>query len=327
MIAEGRTSSRPGVSRPGVSRPGVSRGGVSRRGVLAMMLGAGHLLSRVSIAAAESGACRLAISENMMGDVNLNDARAAMSIWIKRMSRDMNVVMDPKVFNTTQEIVERARKGLLDAAALNVIEYRLIADVLDSTQIIAAGGASGLELYVILAKQSSGIRQLGDLKGRRLLMLKTPKMCVAPAWLSTVLDEGHFSPADRFFGTVTADAKVSRVVLPVFFGQADCCLTSKRGFDTMCELNPQVARDLQVITSSPAMVVDFYIFRRGYQGATRESVIRAISGLTATESGRQLATLFQFHELAIRDGKCLASALGVLEGADRISGQMRGRKP
>ena len=261
-----------------------------------------------------------------MGDVNLNDARAAMSIWIKRMNQDTNVVMDPKVFNTTQEIVERTRKGLSDAVALNVVEYRQIADLLDSTQIIAAGGASGLEQYVILAKQSSGLRQLGDLQGRRLLMLKTPKMCVAPAWLCTVLDEGHFGPADRFFGSVATDMKSSQVVLPVFFGQADCCVTSKRSFDTMCELNPQVARELKVITSSLAMVVDFYVFRRGYLGAKREGVIRAMSALTASESGRQLATLFQFHELAIRDGSCLVSALGVLEGADRATGQTRGRR-
>ena len=62
-------------------------------------------------------------------------------------------------------------------------------------------------------------------------------------WLSTILEEGHCGSSDQFFGSVTTDTKVSRVVLPVFLGQADACLTSKAGFDTMCELNPQVAKD------------------------------------------------------------------------------------
>ena len=295
-------------------------GDCSRRRALAMMLGAWRCCCVVP-AAADSGApVRLAISESVMGDVNLNDARAAMLIWIKRMMADLNVVIDfnPKVFDTAEEIVDRARKGQLDAVALNVLEYRPIADLVDPSQIVTVAGAAGMEQYLILAKQNSGIAQLGDLKGRRLAMLKTPKMCIAPAWLSTILDAGHYGPAEQFFGTVATDAKVSRVVLPVFFGQAEAGLASKQGFDTMCELNPQVSRDLRVLATSPPLVVMFYAFCKNYQGAQRAKLIRALSSLCDSPAGRQLATLFQFDELTVRDGGCLASALGILEAADRV---------
>lgn len=293
----------------------------SRRRTLALMLGASRWLPG-ALAAAESGTpVRLAISQSVVGDVNLNDARAAMLIWIKRMTQDLNVVLDPKLFSTTQEILDRTRKGQLDAMAINVIEYRQIAHLLDSSQIVASAGAAGLEQYLILAKQSTGIRQLGDLKGRRLCTLKTPKMCVAPDWLFTLLEEGHHGPAEQFFGSVVTDAKFSRVVLPVFFGQADACLTTKRGFDTMCELNPQVAKDLKAIATSPAMVVSFYIFLKSCPSANREKVIKAISSLPTTVAGKQLATLFQFEDLGIRDASCLASALGLLDAADRARGR------
>jgi phosphonate transport system substrate-binding protein len=109
--------------------------------------------------------------------------------------------------------------------------------------------------------------------------------------------------------------------LPVFFGQADACLTSKRGFDTMCELNPQVARELKAIAVSPPMVVSFYIFRKNCPSANREKVIKAITNLPTTAAGKQLATLFQFEDLGIRDASCLASALGVLDAADRARGR------
>src|ERR1035441_6075912 len=247
----------------------------SRRHLLALMLGAPALL-----AAPDAGApLRFAISETVVGDVNLNDARPAMQMWIQRMNQELNVAIDSKIINTTQEIQERARKGQLDAVALNIIEYRPIAELLDSSQIITSAGAALVDQYLILARQNSGIRQLGDLKGRRLCTLKNPKMCMAPAWLLTILEEGHHGPAEEFFGSMVAEAKFSRVVLPVFFGQADACLTSKKGFETMCELNPQVARDLKVVASSPAMVVSFYIFRKNYQSVNREKVIKAISSL------------------------------------------------
>ena len=290
----------------------------SRRQALALLLGASPYMRR---ALAADAPVRLAISESVVGDVNLNDARAAMMVWIKRMIQELNVVIDPRLFETTQDIVDRIRRGQLDAVALNVVEYRLIADQLDASQIVTAAGEDGLEQYLILAKQNSGIRQVGDLKGRRLCVLKTPKMCVAPAWLLTILDDGHFGTAEQFFGSVVTEAKFSRVVLPVFFGQAEACLTSRRGFDTMCELNPQVAKDLKVIGSSPAMVVNFYVFRKNYQGLPRERVIRALSSLRATTTGQQLATLFQFAELTVRDGNCLASALGVLNQAEHARGR------
>jgi phosphonate transport system substrate-binding protein len=228
------------------------------------------------------------------------------------------VEFDAKVFSTTEEIQSRLRQGQLDAVALNTLEYRQAADVLDSSQVVSEAGPGALEQYIILAKRDSGIRQLGDLQGRRLAMLKTPKMCLAPAWLSTILDEGHHSQAEQFFGSVTADSKPARVVLPVFFGQADACLTSKRGFDTMCELNPQVARDLSPLASSPPMVINFYVFRKSFQSVYREKLLSALSSVCQGPAGHQLSTLFQFNELMVRDAGCLASALSVIEQAERV---------
>ncbi len=293
----------------------------SRRGAISLALGAFPITPGGLPVAQQSVPVRLALSESVVGDVNLNDARAAMKVWISLITKDLNVLIDPKLFSTTQEICDRMHRSELDAVALNVLEYRLIADLLDTTQIVAAGGPAGLEQYVILAKQSGGLRRLSDLKGKRFCTLKSPRMCLAADWLSTVLDEGHRGPAEQFFASVSVDAKFSRVVLPVFFGQADACLTSKRGFETMCELNPQVARDLKVIASSPPMVLSFYIFRKDYHVLNRQKVIKAISGLRNTTAGQQLATLFQFEELTLKDAGCLTPALAILDAADRVRGR------
>ena len=178
---------------------GKTRGAISsRRDAVALMLGAWGCLSSPVAAASGDAPVRLAISESLVSDVNLNDARAAMAIWIKRMMTDLDVVvtLSPKVFDTTEEILRRARNRELDCVALNVVEYRQIADVLDPAGIVAEGGASGEEQYILLAKRNNGIRGLADLRGRRLSELKAPKMCVARAWLSTVLEDGHFGPND-----------------------------------------------------------------------------------------------------------------------------------
>ena len=294
----------------------------SRRQVLALMLGAPTLAT-----AFQNGApLRFAISETVLGEVNMNDVRPAMQFWIERMNRELSVVIDPNVVNTTQEIQDRVRKGQIDAVALSINEYRAIAEFLDSSQIITSAGVAGQDQYVILAHRNSGIRQLGDLKGRRLSMYRNPKMCVASVWLYTILEEGRYSPAEQFFASMASDVKLARVVLPVFFGQADACLTTRRGFETMCELNPQVARDLKEVVSSPLIVVSFYVFRKNYQSPNREKLTRSLLSMRASPAGGQLAALFQFEDLAIRDASCLASALAVLEAADRARARRGGRK-
>lgn len=289
----------------------------SRRSAVALAFGLLPAAPGSLLVAQDNASVRLALSESVVGDVNVNDARAAMKVWISMITKELNVVIDPKLFSTTQEIHDRMRKGELDAVALNILEYRQIAELFDSSQVVAAGGPAGLEQYVIVTKLSAGYRQVGELKGKRFCTLKSPRMCLAADWLSTILDEVHRGPAEQFFSSMSVDSKFSRVVLPVFFGQADACLTSKRGFETMCELNPQVARDLKVIASSPAMVLSFYVFRRNYHGPSRQKVIKAISGLRNTTAGQQLATLFQFDELTLRDASCLAPGLAILDAADR----------
>lgn len=294
-------------------------GSRSRRQALAAMIGAGIWSPGLLAAAEKLAPVRLTISESLVTDISINDAKAAMAIWLKRMMLDLNIVIEfnANVFDTTEEIVRRAHTGQFDVVALNVEEYRQIADTLDPTEIVSEAGAQSLEQYLLLVRRNKGIQQLGDLRGRRLLVLKGPKMCVASAWLSTILDEGRLGLSEQFFNTVTTEPKASRVILPVFFGQSEACLTSKRAFDMMCELNPQVGKELTSIATSPAMTLCFYVFRKNFHGLSRERFATVYTTLHNSPSGRQIAMLFQFNGMAVRNVSCLASALSILDAADR----------
>ena len=290
----------------------------SRRRALALMFSACRWLSAAPALATRTQPVRLAISESLVSGVNINDARAAMVIWLRQMQAELKIPIevDPDVFQTPAEIVRRARAGLFDAVALNIVEYRQIADVLDSSQIVCE--TAEMDQYVLLVKQGGGIRKLADLKGRRLLMLTTPKMCVASPWLSTILDEEHLGRTDQFFSSVVEDPKAARVVLPVFFGQNDACLTSTKSFRLMGELNPQVANGLTAIATSPLLVVTFYAFHRNYQGGNRDRFARVYANMSGSVAGKQLSTLFQFNNLVVKDGTCLDSSLAVLDKAEHI---------
>ena len=277
-------------------------------------------LVRAAMAADTGSALRMAISQTMVADVNLNDARAAMQTWIKKLETYVGVTIDidPRIFVSSEEIMRGVRAGRLDAAALNVVEFRPIADLFDTGEIFVGTGASGPDEYVLLTRRDSDWKRLAHLKGRRLSMWTAPKMCVAPAWLATLLEEEHLGTAEEFLGGVSQSPKISAVVLPVFFRQADACVASRRGFETMCELNPQIARDLTAIAISPLLTTCFYAFRKGFHGATRDRFTSLHSTLLAGLAGKQLATLFQVDDLTVRDTGCLASSLSLLDRADRV---------
>jgi phosphonate transport system substrate-binding protein len=297
--------------------------GSSRREALAVLLGAGGLLPVVF--AGETGpSIRFAVSESMLGDVNINDARVATQFWIKRISADANIAVDPKVFSSTQEIADRIRSNELDVVALNTLEYRQLASLLDPSQIVTSTSGDGVEQYLILARKNGAAKHVGDLQGRRLALLKNNKMCLAPAWLSCLLDAGHYGAPERFFASISADAKVSRVILPVFFGQIDCCLTSKHAFSTMCEMNPQLGRELEIVAASPPVIVGFYVFRKNYPNALKEKLLNGILHLCNGAGGNELAELFQFGKLRVMDAGSLTSAMNILEQADRARARQGG---
>ena len=269
--------------KPATARIGeTNSAGSSRRRVLALMLGACRWLpGTVSVASVGASpaasaepvnpaAIRMAISESLVSGVNLNDARAAMLIWIRQMEADLRLPLElnPNVFEPTAEIVRRARGGLFDAVALNIVEYRQIADVLDSSQIINETG--GAEEYMLLVKRGSGIEKPADLRGRRLLMLTGPKMCVR---IPLALDHSGCgaSRPDRSVLRLRGGGCQGRAGRFAGIFRAGRCLpiTSKRSFDVMCELNPQVAKGLTAIAVSAPMVLTFYTFHKSFKGGNR----------------------------------------------------------
>ncbi|MBL8173215.1 MAG: PhnD/SsuA/transferrin family substrate-binding protein [Bryobacterales bacterium] len=262
---------------------------------------------------------RLAISETLVRDVSLSDARAAMVVWIRKIVRDLNIRVDydPQVFEQPQAFAARLKRGLVDTVALTLPEYRRLSDWLDPQEVTIASQRSKLT-YTLLVRSGTGISSIDGLRGGRLLMLDSPPACLAEPWLETILHARGLESAQRFFGAVERMKKPSQVILPVFFGQAAACLTTTPSFLTVSELNPQVSRRLQPLAASPEIVSSLYAFRRGWESPAKSELKRAMSNMAATTSGRQILTLFQCDDLVVKNTSCLRDSLAILAQTEKI---------
>jgi phosphonate transport system substrate-binding protein len=81
----------------------------------------------------------------------------------------------------------------------------------------------------------------------------------------------------------------------------------------MCELNPQVGRELRVLTNSPNLVPSAFLFRSGFPAAEQEACLKEFTHAHLSVMGQQILTVFQTERLEERPASVLDSALELLQ--------------
>jgi phosphonate transport system substrate-binding protein len=115
-------------------------------------------------------------------------------------------------------------------------------------------------------------------------------------WIDTILGESGLGCANDFFGSTGDGAKPASVVLPVFFGESDAAVVNRSSLETMQELNPQLATQLQVLTNSPFLPESVICLRKNYTEA-REDVLRSLAQLHTQSRGQQILLIFSINKL------------------------------
>jgi ABC-type phosphate/phosphonate transport system substrate-binding protein len=264
---------------------------------------------------------RLAFSSSMFSDVNETDARAAVKGWGQMLARDVQVPTDPtlSVLRDIETLEHALRAKEVDAVGMTLTEYAVVRHEVPFGRILVnMSDGQTTERYVLLAHRDGPVRALADLRGKNVLFHANPRSCLAEVWLDTLLFEQALAPVRKFAGSTLREARLSKVVLPVFFRRVDTCVATRRGFDTMCELNPQLARQLVVLAESPEVVPSLFAFRADYHPSFEQQLFTALQDLTNTPSGQQVLTIFQSQQIAEVPASHLDPALGLLETHARL---------
>jgi phosphonate transport system substrate-binding protein len=168
------------------------------------------------------------------------EALAAIRVWGESVARCAGLAFDGDSAPSLNpaDLLHTLRNRKLDGVVLTAPEYVAVAGILDATffsyEILVEHG----EQYLTLVHARSAI--------------ETSRL--APKWLATRVAAQTPSYAEPFFGRVTKEAKLAQIVLPVYFRKADACIVTRQGFETMCELNPQLRGNLRVLASSPRLL-------------------------------------------------------------------------
>jgi hypothetical protein len=202
-------------------------------GVAAMV----QLINGADVSADSPSHFRIAVSARMMGDdVNENDARIAMKVWADAIARQSGMAIEypQSIVSPTGELTRMIRQKSLDGFGLLTEEFLDVASMVDHKTIMVDDRyAEGGEEYLLLVHQDSGLKKIEELRGKSLMVEKNTRAALALPWLELALAGAKMRPVNEHFSRISANSKPSRVVLPVFFRQADACLVTRSGFEVM----------------------------------------------------------------------------------------------
>ncbi|WP_020588505.1 phosphate/phosphite/phosphonate ABC transporter substrate-binding protein [Desulfobacter curvatus] len=262
-------------------------------------------------------------SRSIVGEVNENDTMAAIKLWSTKLvvTDSFPVNVQPKIYEGVREIEIALKNGMIDLINLSAVEFFDLQHLIDREPFVVAvyGGSITIE-YLLLARKESRFADIKDLKGGFLKFSKNAKTVLSTIWLDVKLAEAGLPSAEHFFDKMVSANKSSAALLPVFFGKADACLVTRRGFDTMAELNPQILHQLKILAASKAYVPGFLGFRKNYQSRIKTIMLNNIENWDQTPAGGQILTIFQMDDLTFQPFESLVPTMELIKKHRRLFG-------
>nr|WP_321398770.1 PhnD/SsuA/transferrin family substrate-binding protein [uncultured Desulfobacter sp.] len=255
-------------------------------------------------------------SRSIIGEVNENDTMAAVKLWATKLviTDDFPVNVQPKIYEDVKELEMALEQDLVDLISLSTVEFVDLQDLLDRENIICAVNAGSIpDEYLLLVRTNSRFAAMEDLKGGVLRFLKNGRTVLSTLWLDVELAKTGRPATKDFFGQVIPGYKIGEALLPVFFGKADACLVTRKGFETMAELNPQISEQLKILAVSKAYVSSFLGFRKNYQGRLKHIILNNVKDWDQTPAGYQILTMFQMDDLVLKPIDFLKPAMELIK--------------
>ncbi len=266
---------------------------------LLLLLACAWLMPAVPAVATE---LRLGYVEYFLPGVDRKDVALAVELWARRyVETERGLDVRLTAYHSRNEMRKALAKGQVDVVHLPTVDYLLLSREMDLKPfgVPVTDGEFG-ERYVLVAAKGAGITRVSQLRGARLLVqaMSAGPESLPLRWVERQLRDQGLPPAARHFSGVDYEVQASRVLLPVFFGQAPACVVTERSLRTVVELNPQVGAQLERIAVSPPLIDFVMCLAPTVDPSLAPRYAELGLGLSDNPWGRQMLLLLQLDGIA-----------------------------
>jgi len=254
------------------------------------------------------------------------NSQAAARLWSNLVIRNNNGSAETRIFQNCSEMEKELKEGKIDLLILLSNEYLGLKNRgLLEPLFISARGEELYDTFILITRKDSGIHSVVDLRGKAFLQQSGSHCEIHRLWFDMLMMKQGVHEPGRFFSFLKDVIGPSQAVMPVFFKRADACILSRRSFDVMAELNPQLRRDLQIIEASTPVATGVICIRKGCDRVQRERLIEVLETLDRDVEGRQLLTLFRMSRLVPFRPEYLTSVEAFLKEYNELRTRSRKR--
>lgn len=262
--------------------------------------------------------------------LNVKDVLSGTNLITKKLVdlTGLRMYSETALYDSIESVIRDLEDSKLDAVALLADELLYVRTrVAIDPFVVAARNGHVYDEYLLLVKKGRALDSLSLLRDKELLFAGEQEGALPLIWLDRQLQNNGLPRAAGLFGRIRTVGDVSKAVLPVFFGQSDACLVSKRSFDIMVELNPQVGTVLAELLHSPPFVNGTICIRGSLSEAEHRDVLeKSLLELSHEPLGRQILAIFQINELVPFREEYLQSAKVLLKDMEPERARGAGRE-
>ena len=253
-------------------------------------------------------------SSTLFSSVNRNDALAAIKVWMEFIGRKRGFLLETKavVFDSLAEAEKEIHENSVDLVILDTVQYLKSAQAwnLDPQFIPGDQDAKIPDDYVVVVRRDRNLKSLANLRGKSVIFYKLGSDW-GRLWMDVTLGEEGLGSVGNFFGLISESSKPSSLILPVFFGKTDAAVVRRWSLNTMSELNPQLAIQLQVLTNSPILPEAIACVHRDFK-VFKEDLLQGMAELHNEPKGQQMLLLFKAKKMERFKPESLDSARELL---------------
>jgi len=257
------------------------------------------------------------------------DARAVLEVHSREISRQIGESLNIKVilFPEMEAMTSALRKGELELAAMPSVDFLRLRKTVPLIPSFVGKNSKGPGInYVVITRKDGGFRSFSDLKGKSIMIPAVMKYESSQIWLEVLVMKAEKGGYDTFFSHIKETPKLANAIMSVFFRKADAALVTSTGFNTSCELNPQLAAQMTILTESPNLSDAVVCLIPGTSEKFRTKIYNAMLQLNETKSGKQIYTIFQTNGITPFKEEYLESLENLISEHKRLKAKTATRK-
>jgi ABC-type phosphate/phosphonate transport system substrate-binding protein len=243
---------------------------------------------------------RLVISSSMFQNAKTADIEASTKILAAELKKISTVQekFEISVCETESELTD-SLKLRFDLLYISPVDYLQLKSKfsIEPCMISEIDNNYG-DIYYLVTKKSEGKKSIKDLKDGSINILSNAEDQAPSIWLDKLLRENNLPSKNEFFNRVTFDYKTNNVLLPVFFKKVSAAIVTKSAFETMCELNPKIKLDTEILFKSKPIVRALFCFDGRNKDTERKTfLLDYLQNLHHNNYGKQVLSLYMVNRI------------------------------